>query len=152
MIVSFFVAVYFEFIHPHVFGPMQDWKKFTIGVLITTCGWLIATFVTKPTDSETLVKFYRLIKPGGPGWKNFLEKEAKQRDDLKELASQVSSWDVPSGLLCVFLGCLGIYGALFGIGFWVYSNTVGAVICLAAAVIATIGLMKTWSRLKILDH
>ena len=149
MIVSFFVAMYFEFIHPHIFGPIQDWKKFIIGVAITTCGWLIATFVTKPTDSETLIKFYRLIKPGGPGWKNFLAREARQREDLQELTSTVSSWDVPSGLLCVFLGCLGIYGALFGIGFLIYSNIIGAVICLSAAVFASIGLIKNWSKLKV---
>jgi SSS family solute:Na+ symporter len=55
MIISFMVAVYFEF-----FGPedLDDYMKLLIGVGITTVGWLVVTFLTPPTDHKTLVDFY----------------------------------------------------------------------------------------------
>jgi len=41
--------------------------KFPIVVLITSIIWIVATFITKPEDKETLYNFYQKIQPGGPG-------------------------------------------------------------------------------------
>src|SRR5690606_6332534 len=40
----------------------------TVG--ITTLIWILTTLITKPTDHGTLVRFYELVRPAGPGWKH----------------------------------------------------------------------------------
>jgi len=37
-------------------------------VSATTVIWLAVTFVTRPTETETLKAFYRRVRPGGAGW------------------------------------------------------------------------------------
>ena len=121
-----------------------------IGVIITTIAWVMVTLLTKPTQKATLLKFYRLIRPRGPGWKQFISGIEKDGDDIKELTTPGAEqkWDIPGKLISVFLGCLTVYSALFSIGFWLYSNYTAAVITTASAVIFSIGLIKNWKRLK----
>jgi len=154
MVVSFLAAVYFELIHKRLgFSPFEDWQKFVIGVAITTSAWIIVTIFTKPTGTGTLLKFYRLIKPGGPGWEKFIESLPKDREyeDIKDITAgdKKHEWDVPSGLISVFLGCVSIYSALFCIGSWIYSNYTAAVITTVTAVISSAGLIKSWKRLRL---
>jgi Na+/proline symporter len=143
MIVSFLVAIYFEIVHPLLGLPaIIEWKKLVIGVVITTVSWIIVTLLTKPTDQKTLINFYFKVHPGGPGWQKILliaQKAGIQVDDfLKE------KWDLPSSLLCTFLGLVFIYSLLFATGFWLYSNTVFAVITSLIAVVAGFSLFKAW--------
>lgn len=149
MIVSFLVAVYFEFIHvPLGFTPLQDWQKFVWGVAVTTAAWMMVTLLTRPTDRDTLANFYRLVRPGGPGWRKFLQ---SLEDEGKKIegASSGDKWDVPGSLIAVFLGCTAVYGAMFSIGSWIYSNYTAAVILTVIALASTVGLIAGWSRLKI---
>jgi SSS family solute:Na+ symporter len=145
MVVSFLAAVYFELIHTRLgFSPFEDWQKFVIGVAITTSAWITVTIFTKPTGKETLLRFYRLIKPGGPGWEKFIESLPKDGKDIAEITAgdKKPKWDVPKGLINIFLGCVSIYSALFSIGFWIYSNYTAAVITTVTAVISSAGLIK----------
>jgi Na+/proline symporter len=97
MVVSFIVALYFELIYK---GAMADWQKLVIGVGITTVSWLAVTFLTQPTSKETLQSFYRLVHPGGPGWKKVLrDAEAQgvpfrnpERAAISPWAFSVCSW------------------------------------------------------------
>ena len=70
------------------------------------------TFLTPADDKEILIKFYKKTKPGGPGW-NMIKKDIKIDDVKKE-------WIVPKGILCMLLGCIGIYSALFSTGYFIY--------------------------------
>jgi Na+/proline symporter len=36
---------------------------------LTIVTWLAATFLTAPENRETLERFYRAVRPGGPGWR-----------------------------------------------------------------------------------
>lgn len=147
MIASFIMAGYLELTHTRLgFDPLPDWQKFIIGVTVTTIAWIVATFVSRPSDEDTLIKFYRLIQPGGPGWKDFLGKTKGDGKDVKDLGDK---WDLPGSLLSVFLGCMAVYGALFSIGFWLYGKSGMAFFTTVVAVLATVGLMKNWSRMKI---
>lgn len=147
MIVSFLVAVYFEFIHLRLgFSPLEDWQKFVWGVAITTTAWLLVTFSSKPTDRKTLFNFYRLINPGGPGWRFFLEKAGPEGKTL--LKSGDKKWDVPGSLLNIFLGCLAIYSAIFSVGSWLYSNYVPAIVTTITAAAAAVGLIFNWIKIK----
>lgn len=153
MVVSFLAAVYFELVHVRIgFSPLEDWQKFTLGAAITTTAWLMATLLGKPTDKETLLKFYRLINPGGPGWKKFLERVEKEDGGLGLAGISLTTkdkWDVPGSLLLVLLGCVTIYSALFSIGFWIYADYAAAGIGTVTAIVAGVGLFKSWGLLKI---
>ena len=88
------------------------YMKFPFIVFITTTIWLIVTFLTPADDKEILIKFYKKTKPGGPGW-NMIKKDIKIDDEKEE-------WIVPKGILCMLLGCICIYSALFSTGYFIY--------------------------------
>ena len=145
MIISFLVAVYFEIIYPALdLPPLVDWQRLVIGVAITTAGWVGITYLTRPSDLRTLIFFYRKVRPGGPGWKKVLRKarETGMDPDVVE-----GKWEVPMEMLCVVIGILFVYSALFAIGFWLYRNFLGAGILTGTAVVSGFLLIKLWQRL-----
>jgi len=142
MVVSFLAAVYFRFLHGLTGLPkISDWAQLVIGVVVTTCGWLIVTFLTKPTEERVLLSFYRKLRPGGPGWRAFLERAKAAGESSGGLEA---AWRVPRGILCMFLGCVAVYSVLFATGYWIYSKTLPAVILSATAVVSTILLFRLW--------
>ena len=145
MIVSFLVAIIFEFIIPNNFSVEE---KLIIGVTITTIFWLIVTLITPPSSMETLQNFYKKIQPGGPGWKKVIEEsEAKGIN----ITGKKEKWDVPSGILCMLFGSISVYSILFGIGYLLYSKTTTGIIFMLISVVSVIVLMKFWKRLSTED-
>jgi SSS family solute:Na+ symporter len=144
MVVSFLAAVYFRFLHGLTGLPkISDWAQLVIGVAITTCGWLTVTFLTRPTEDRVLLSFYRKIHPGGPGWRAFLNRVRARGERAEGLDP---AWQVPRGILCMFLGCVAVYSTLFATGNWIYSKTLPAVILSCTAVMATFLLFLLWGR------
>ena len=132
MVVSFLVACFFQF----GAGPLgleaamegagwfrvmdfTSWKLIA-GILVTTAAWVAVTYMTKPEDEHTLTEFCRKIRPGGPGWKKI---EDAARAAGVEVESDPGGWNVPVGLLCMMVGCLMIWTALFGVGYLLYGRT-----------------------------
>jgi SSS family solute:Na+ symporter len=147
MVVSFIVACYFEFVHSNIgLVPLESWQRLVIGVGITTVAWLTVTFITKPADDKTLRSFYRLVRPGGPGWKAVLMRAESDNDPVDESGKR---WDLPAGILCMVFGCLAVYSALFATGYWIYSNRVPAVILTITAIVSAALLVKAWAKLDI---
>lgn len=145
MIVSFVVAIMFEFVIPNNFSVEE---KLIIGVTITTVSWLIVTLITPPSSMETLQNFYKKIQPGGPGWKKVIEEsEAKGIN----ITGKKEKWDVPSGILCMLFGSISVYSILFGIGYLLYSKTTTGIIFMLISVVSVIVLMKFWKRLSTED-
>ena len=145
MIVSFLVAIMFEFIIPNNFSVEE---KLIIGVTITTISWLIVTLTTPPSSIEALQNFYKKIQPGGPGWKKVIEEsEAKGIN----ITGKKEKWDVPSGILCMLFGSISVYSILFGIGYLLYSKTTTGIIFMLISVVSVIVLMKFWKRLSTED-
>ena len=142
MIVSFIVALAFEFIIPNNFSVEE---KLIIGVTITTISWLIVTLITPPSNMETLQNFYKKIQPGGPGWKKVIEESESKGITI---SGKKEKWDVPSGILCMFFGSISVYSILFGIGYILYSQTTTGIIFLIISVLSVIALMKFWKRLS----
>lgn len=93
--------------------------KLLIAVCVTTLVWIVTTFVTKPESMEVLINFYKRVHPGGPGWQKVI---SYANGKGVELESADADWDLPINLLNVFLGCIGIYSALFSIGYFIYGN------------------------------
>ncbi len=150
MAVSFGVAVYFQYVHPLLPLPAIDgWQKLVLGVAITTTGWFAAMYLTRPTDQEKLLSFYRRIRPGGPGWQKVIE-EARAQGKENELDAEgvQNDWNVPAGILCMVLGCVAVYSAMFGTGYWIYGYTARAIVFTIVAVVSTYLLNRAWRRLR----
>jgi Na+/proline symporter len=145
MIISFLVAVFFEMIYPALGLPkLIEWQRLVLGVFITTAGWISVTLLTPPTDPKILVQFYKKVYPGGPGWRA-IHPYLADEPDAKRLPLE---WNLPTELLCVFLGLILVYGFLFGMGFLIYGNTFPAVVALAASSLSGFGLVRVWPRLR----
>ncbi|MHC4122991.1 MAG: sodium:solute symporter family protein [Planctomycetota bacterium] len=146
MIVSFLVAIYFQFIHTRIGLPaLVQWQELVLGVGITTIIWVAATLLTKPTDDKILFSFYRLVQPGGPGWKKVLIKAEATGSPIDQSGE---SSDLPMGILCMVLGCISVYSILFAIGSWIYQNYTQGMILTGLALVSTILLFKFWQKLK----
>ena len=142
MIVSFSVALAFEFIIPNNFSVEE---KLIIGVTITTISWLMVTMVTPPSNIETLQNFYKKIQPGGPGWKKVV-KESEEKGII--ITGKKEKWDVPSGILCMVFGSISVYSILFGIGYILYSKITLGLVFMIISVLSVVLLMKFWKRLS----
>ena len=146
MIISFLVALYLQIIHPRIgFDPISVEGQLIIGVSITTLSWILITYLTPEEDKEVLRDFYKKIQPGGRGWKKVVD-EAK--DEGIALKGKKESWDVPTGILCMILGCFFVYSILFSIGYFLYSEYIFAIILLTVSIISLILLQKAWKRLR----
>jgi len=142
MVVSFAVAVYFEFFCPTKFDASI---KIVTAVGVTTLTWVLVTFLTRATNEQTLRRFCRLVHPGGPGWEAVVR---RARADDDPIPSADEPWSVPLGILCMFVGCLAVYSALFATGYWIYGNYLPAIFLSAVAVVSAVVLVKTWSRVN----
>ncbi len=126
-------------------GMLPGWSKYPMVVGITSIIWLLVTFLTKPEDDKVLFDFYKKIQPGGPGWKNTLQKAQKQQENIQ---NGNSTWSVPSGILAMIVGCILIYGVLFAMGYWIYGQYTFAIILTIVVIVATYILTKLWRKIK----
>jgi len=147
MIVSFLIAIYLQLIHPHTGLPaISTHIQLVLGVFITTTSWIVVTLLTRPSDTQKLRSFYRLVKPGGPGWKKVIEQARIENDPIDD---ETRGWDVPIGIICMVLGCFAVYSALFATGNWIYGKYILAVILTLVAIIATGLLVIMWNKLRV---
>ncbi len=146
MAISFMVALYFRFAHIHTDLPiLTGWQELLVGVSLTTIGWLAVTYLTRPTDDETLVNFCKVTRPGGPGWDRIVSIARNRGVSLNEI--QDEAWRVPQGILCMVLGCIVIYGILLATGYWIYGNTLPATILTFVSAISGYLLVVSWKKL-----
>ena len=113
---------------------LPAYMKFPFIVLVTTSIWLIVTFVTPSDDTDTLVKFYNKTKPGGPGW-NIIKNNSG-------ISNEKEGWIVPRGIICMIIGCISIYSALFSTGYFIYGEINSGLIFLLITIISGYLLFK----------
>ncbi|MBT27567.1 MAG: Na+:solute symporter [Flavobacteriaceae bacterium] len=116
---------------------IEPYFKLPVIVLITTIVWLVVTFVTKPDDDQKLIEFYKKTRPGGPGWKRIVN-----LPDFKNEKGYNKTWAVPRGILCMLVGCLAIYSALFSTGYFIYGELYLGLILLSSTIIFSIILFN----------
>jgi Na+/proline symporter len=135
---SFVVAVGF-FVAAKTGHGVPDHISLIITVATTTLIWLAATYLAQPTDRNTLVRFYRLVRPAGPGW-NGIREEAGVGPSPDSFSNSLLGW---------ILGVAFIYAALFGTGSFIYGNLPQAIMWVVVFVISLVGLArllpKMWS-------
>ncbi len=150
MVVSFLAAVYLQLIHPGTGLPeISVHGRLLLGVAITTVSWVSVTFITRPSDEKILRSFYHLVKPGGPGWKKVVQAAL---DEGVLLEDAEKGWDVPAGILCMLLGSLMVYSALFAIGYWIYGKHAVGMLLTLISTGALIGLTRAWKRLRWIEN
>jgi SSS family transporter len=133
MVVSFLVALYFEFIYD---GGMADYQRLLTNIVITSIAWITVTYATPKTDSEVLVSFYKRIKPFSLGWKPIIEQEGLETYK-KSMNYEMSA---------IVLGCAIVYGFLLGMGLLIYGQWLNAGVAIAAAVLASWMMKRIWNH------
>jgi hypothetical protein len=147
--VSLLVTLFFAIVYPRVSSvPLADWKVLCANVAITTVSWLTITFLTRPTDPQKLMQFYRLVRPGGPGWKAVVRAAAERGEPLE---ASDTAWEVPTGILCTLLGSVLVWSAVLGVGYWIYMEVALALAMTAVVVVCTLLLLRLWSGLGIAE-
>ncbi len=136
MVSSFVVAVAF-FVAGRNGHPVDAYVSLLITVGTTTVVWVTVTLLTQPTDRPTLVEFYRLVRPAGPGW-SAVRAEAGVGPSPDSLTQSMLGW---------VLGCTFVYAALFGVGSALYGRVPQALMWAAAFVISGIGLLRLLPRM-----
>lgn len=128
---SFLVSVGF-FIASKQGSTIPAHQSLLVTVAVTTVIWIAATYVTRPTADEKLLSFYRLVRPGGPGWRSVAER-----------AGPGAAGDsLPQALLGWVLGVTTVYAALFGTGSFLYGETAQGIVWLVVFIISAVGLAR----------
>lgn len=119
--------------------------RLLIAVGFTSALWLVTTFLTRPESDDTLINFYKITRPGGPGWKKIVDKAHARGITFGD---EGKKWEMPLQILCVFIGTIVIYSALFSIGSFVYGKPLSGIILAVSAALGTWFLFKSFNRLS----
>jgi len=131
MAVSFVVAVGF-FVAGKTGTVFAPNTALLVTVFATTVAWIGVTLATRPESEATLVGFYRLIRPAGPGWGPIPAKAG----------ASASPDNIPLQLLGWVLGCTFVYSTLFGAGSALYGHTSQAIVWLIVWPASGFGLIR----------
>lgn len=146
MVISFLVALYLQIVHPRIgFEVISTEVQLIIGVSVTTLSWILITYLTPSEDKKVLRDFYKKIQPGGIGWKKVVDDAKKEGVNIE---GNKEAWDVPTGIICMVLGCLFVYSILFSIGSFLYSKYTVATTLLVISFVSLFFLQKAWKKLK----
>lgn len=141
MVVSFTLAAGFFYLgkaRPELALP--DWQQFLLIVGVTTLAWVVSALLSRPEDDATLSRFYRQIRPGGPGWRSFLDR-CHARGELLDCDGR---WSLGRELLFASAGCVAIYGTLFATGLFLYGRTGPALAATLTALAGAAVMILTW--------
>ena len=134
MIISFLVAIYFEVVHEALgFAALHPSLKLVLGVAITTVVWLTVTLLTPATDKATLQAFYDKIRPFNFGWRGAVQTGPVEGS----FSAAMMSW---------FLGCVVVYSALFGTGYFLYGRPLLGSVFMVVVVLAAAGIFRNLKR------
>jgi hypothetical protein len=136
MVSSFLVAVGFAVAAKIGYGVASH-VSLALTVLVTTVVWISVAYLTQPSSRATLVAFYRLVRPAGPGWNGIRE----------ESGAGGSPDKLPLAMLGWTLGCAFIYSALFGAGSFLYGRQAQGFVWLAVFAASGFGLLRVLPKL-----
>jgi Na+/proline symporter len=143
MAISFVVAIFFKVYNPEwnwiEIPENQSYLELIYSVSITTIGWLLITFLTRPEKENILLKFYRKVHPAAFGWKKVLDRYPEEKQDMGQLPKEI-------GLMLV--GSIMIYSALFATGFWLYGESINAMIATLISVVSGGIVLLSWRNLR----
>ena len=116
-------------------------------VLATTVVWVLTAFWGPKTDAKTLVKFYKKVRPFGPGWEP-VRKEA----GLTKAEAKSTGDNFPVALIGWVSGSATIWSALFTVGNFLYGRTTYAFVLLGVFIVSGSVLLRVINRLWAKDQ
>jgi len=137
MLASFFVSMLLQFyFRLDSDDPIQFAWTVLITVLCSTVVWILATLMTRPEKEETLVAFYRRVRPGASLWGPIV---GKAPDVPKRFNGACN-------LLDWFCGCVLVYLTLFGVGKVIFGEWLLGLVFLILASIAGLIIYRDLNR------
>jgi solute:Na+ symporter, SSS family len=104
-----------------------------ITVLVTTVVWLGVTFATRPESDATLDRFYRQVRPGGPGWRRVAARLGFGNDRIPGGALSWVNW---------VAGLAAVYCAVVSLGSLLTGSTTRGLLYGGAAIAAFVLIMR----------
>jgi SSS family solute:Na+ symporter len=102
-------------------------KTMLITVLVTTVVWLSVTYLTRPESTATLDRFYRQVRPGGPGWRVVSRRLGFGDDPIPGGALSWVNW---------IAGVAAVYCAVFSVGAFLTGSPLSGVTYAVIAIVA----------------
>lgn len=109
-----------------IYTDMEYETILLLTVGFATVVWIVVTFLTKPTDMETLKSFYKRVHPGGRGW-------TPVSSQLPEVQSDTGFKHLWYAWLA---GCVTVITFLFGTGKLILGDYTQAVVLFLGAAIS----------------
>jgi Na+/proline symporter len=119
-----------------------------ISFFIVTAIWLALTFMTRPTNTETLKSFFRLVKPAGPFWKP-ISTTLKREEGIQ------SPDNLKQALIGYIFAIPTVLCTLFGMGNMLFQRYTSGTSLLIVAIICafiTIRTVKNITSNKVKEH
>ncbi len=132
MVSSFMISVGFVLMHKTGvnFGTH---KELLMTVIFTTICWVATAYLGPQTDRETLIAFYRKVRPFGPGWAPI--RQAAGITDA-EAAEESQGEHFTLAMLGWVMGTMMIWSSLFTVGNFLYGRTGTGLILSAVFVVS----------------
>jgi hypothetical protein len=114
MIASFVTSVLlatFSYDLSNPAGPEYA-KTMLITVAVTTVVWLTVTLLTPAESDATLDRFYRRVRPGGPGWRAVSQRLGFGKDPIPGGALSWVNW--VAGIVAVYCAVVSLGALLTG--------------------------------------
>ncbi len=111
--------------------------RMAVVALLTIGTWLVVTFLTQPERPETLERFYRKVRPGGPGWRP----QAAACPDVEPDRNMAVS------ILAALFSAGIVYLTLPGVGLIIFGQYGKAALALSGAVLCGVVVFALMRRI-----
>jgi hypothetical protein len=142
MMSSFLVSLIFLILEKEQIYSTTSAKRLIMTVLMTTICWLLAAYIAPQTERQTLIDFYRKVKPAGPGWA-----PVRQMAGMTASEAAARGDSIPLALVGWVSGCALIWSSLFTVGSFLYGRIMQGVVLMTVFMISGLILLLVVSRL-----
>jgi solute:Na+ symporter, SSS family len=142
MISSFLVSVVFLILAKQEIVDTSSSERLLITIAVTTVCWVLAAYLAPQTDRETLIGFYKKVRPTGPGWEGIRKEAGISREEAAATGDSI-----PMAMLGWLAGCTVIWSSLFTVGNFLYGRVSTALALLAVFVLSGLVLLYVINRL-----
>ncbi|MEJ2678356.1 MAG: sodium:proline symporter, partial [Gemmatimonadota bacterium] len=116
---------------------VQNEHRMAVVAALTIGTWLLVTFLTRPERPETLERFYRKVRPGGPGWRP----QAAACPDVEP------DRNVGVSILAALFAAGIVYLTLPGVGLIIFGQYGKATVALSGAVLCGVAVFALMRRI-----
>ena len=137
MISSFTISIVLLLLKKQFGMGLSTHHALLITIAVTTVSWMLTAFYGPQTDRQTLIAFYKKVRPFGPGWRRI-----RQEAGVTEQEAAATHENIPLALLGWTAGCTVIWSSLFAVGNFLYGRL--PQVAILSAVFVGSGLLLIW--------